>query len=61
MAYVDTNVLVAAYSPKDPLYLAARSFLSKQQPRKVVSALTFEELSAVLARMKPELQEFGEV
>lgn len=56
MAYVDTNVLVAAYAPKDPLHLAAKSFLSKRQPRKVASALTFEELSAVLARMKPELQ-----
>ena len=56
MAYVDTNVLVAGYSPKDPLHPAAKSFLSKQQPRKVVSALTFEELSSVLARIRPELQ-----
>jgi len=56
MAYVDTNVLVAAYSPKDPLHPSAKSFLSKQQPRKVVSALSFAELSAVLSRVRPELQ-----
>src|SRR5207245_9482844 len=52
----DTNILVAAYSPKDPLYHAARSFLSEQQPRKIVSALSFAELTAVLARVRPELQ-----
>src|SRR5437016_6892388 len=56
MAYVDTNVLVAAYSPRDPLYQSARSFLSEQQPRKIVSALSFAELTAVLARVRPELQ-----
>src|SRR5438128_12439772 len=56
MAYVDTNVLVAAYSPRDPLYQSARSFLSEQQPRKIVSALSFAELSAVLSRVRPELQ-----
>ena len=56
MAYVDTNVIVAAYSPRDPLHQAAKSFLSRQQPRKVVSALSFAELSAVLARVRPELQ-----
>jgi len=38
------------------LYHAARSFLSKQQPRKIVSALSFAELSAVLARVRPEIQ-----
>jgi len=56
MAYVDTNVLVAAYSPRDPLYQSARSFLSEKQPRKIVSALSFAELTAVLARVRPELQ-----
>jgi predicted nucleic acid-binding protein len=38
------------------MHSAAKSFLSRQQPRKVVSALTFEELSAVLARIRPGLQ-----
>jgi predicted nucleic acid-binding protein len=56
MAYVDTNVLVAAYSPKDPVYNDARSFLSERQPKKIVSALSFAELTAVLARIRPELQ-----
>jgi predicted nucleic acid-binding protein len=38
------------------LHPAARSFLSERQPRKVVSALSFAELTAVLSRIRPELQ-----
>ncbi|MBO0888238.1 PIN domain-containing protein [Candidatus Bathyarchaeota archaeon] len=55
MAYVDTSVLIAAYQPKDQLHQVSKTFLSKRQT-KIVSALTFVELSSVLARIKPELE-----
>jgi len=54
MAYVDTNVLVAAYSPTDPMPRDSKTWLSRTST-KVVSVLTFLELSAVLARMDQAL------
>lgn len=56
MAYVDTNVLVAAYAPRDPLHKASKAFLDKSETTRIISPLTFEELSSVLARTEEELE-----
>ncbi len=56
MAYVDTSVLVAAYTPNDPMYKPSRAFLQKSRPLRIISALTFEELSSVLARVEKSIQ-----
>jgi len=55
LAYVDTGVLIAAYAPKDPLRSAARKFLGKNRASRIVSSLTFEELSSVLSRVGENL------
>jgi len=55
LSYVDTNVLLAAYAPNDPLYREARHFLDKDKHPRIGSPLTFVELTAVLARAKPSL------
>ncbi|OLD03933.1 MAG: hypothetical protein AUJ07_05160 [Crenarchaeota archaeon 13_1_40CM_3_53_5] len=56
MAYVDTGVLIAAYAPKDPLRSAARNFLGKSRASRIISSLTFEELSSVLSRIEENLE-----
>jgi len=56
LAYVDTGVLIAAYAPKDPLRSAARKFLGKNRASRIVSSLTFEELSSVLSRVGENLE-----
>ena len=48
-------MLLAAYAPNDPMHDEAKNFLDKGKHLKVVSPLTFVELSAVLARTKPGL------
>ncbi|HZY93742.1 MAG TPA: PIN domain-containing protein [Candidatus Bathyarchaeia archaeon] len=52
---MDTNVLLAAYAPKDPMNREARNFLDKNRALKVASPLTFVELSAILGRANPSL------
>ena len=56
MAYVDTNVLVAAYAPRDPLHRASRAFLDANTTPRIISPLTFEELSSVIARTEEGLE-----
>jgi predicted nucleic acid-binding protein len=56
LAYVDTSVLVAAYTPEDQLHDASRSFLKKARTSKIISPLSFEELSAVLSRTEQNLE-----
>lgn len=56
MAYVDTSVLVATLAPSDPLHVHSKTFLANTKPPKVISPLTFEELSSVLARRETELE-----
>jgi len=56
LAYVDTSVLVAAYAPSDPIHKQSRTFLANSKPTKVISPLTFEELSSVIARTEEEMQ-----
>ncbi len=56
MAYVDTSVLVAAYTPNDPMYKASRAFLQKNRPLRIISALTFEETNSVLSRVEKSIQ-----
>ena len=55
MAYVDTSVLIAAYAPRDPLRSAARNFLGKSRTPRIISSLTFAELSSVLSRVEENL------
>lgn len=56
MAYVDTSVLVAAYAPSDPIHEQSENFLASTKPPKVISPLTFIELSSVLARREEDLE-----
>ncbi len=56
MAYVDTNVLVAAYAPNDPLHKPSKAFLETSKAPRIISPLTFEELSSVLARTEEDLE-----
>ncbi len=56
MAYVDTSVLVAAYTPHDPMYKPSRVFLQKSRTLRIISVLTFEELSSVLSRVEKSIQ-----
>lgn len=45
MVYVDTNILVAAYAPNDPLHKLSTAFLESSKALRIISPLTFEELS----------------
>ncbi len=56
MAYVDTSVLVARLAPSDPIHAHSKNFLANARAPKVISPLTFEELSSVLARRERELE-----
>ena len=56
MAYVDTGVLIAAYAPKDPIRVAAKAFLRKSHAPRIISPLTFAELSSVLSRVEESLE-----
>jgi len=56
LAYVDTDVLIAAYAPKDPLRSAAKAFLAKSRAPRIISPLTFAELSSVLSRVEESLE-----
>lgn len=50
MAYVDTDVIVAGYAPDDKMYEPAKQFLKTDGLTRIVSPLTFLELTAVLSR-----------
>ncbi|TMI67588.1 type II toxin-antitoxin system VapC family toxin [Candidatus Bathyarchaeota archaeon] len=50
MAYVDTNVLIAAYTSKDPMRKPAKAFLASTTTPTFVSPLTFTEIVSVVAR-----------
>ena len=56
MAYIDTNVLIAAYAPKDPMHKPARNFLVSTTTPTFVSPLTFTEIVSVIARNDQALQ-----
>jgi len=56
LAYVDTGVLIAAYASKDPLRSAAKAFLAKSRAPRIISPLTFAELSSVLSRVEESLE-----
>lgn len=52
--YIDTNVIVAKYHPRDPYYASSRSFLDSSTD-KVASPLSIVELMAVTSRQAKEL------
>jgi len=56
MAYVDTNVVIAKYAPRDPLNKDARAFFSYSKTWKVISPISIVELIAVLSRLETELE-----
>ncbi len=56
MAYVDTNVLIAAYAPNDPIHRSAKTFLRSNLAPRVISGLTFTELCSVLSRIEGSLE-----
>ena len=53
--YLDTNVIIAAYKPNDPMYNDSNK-LFKKNHKFVVSPITLVELFAVLSRIKPYLE-----
>jgi len=55
MAYIDTNVIIARYAPKDPLNKDAQAFISSTKTRKLISPISVVELMAVLSRLETEL------
>lgn len=56
MAYVDTNVILAKYFPKDKHHVKAARFLDLTRETKIVSPITLVELAAVLSRLEGRLQ-----
>jgi predicted nucleic acid-binding protein len=56
MAYVDTNVILANYFPKDRLHSRAAAFFELSRKRKIVSPVSTVELFAVVSRLETELQ-----
>ena len=58
--YIDTNVIVAKYHPRDPYYASSRSFLDSSTD-KVVSPLSVVELMAVTSRQAKELHAPDEI
>jgi len=51
-AYLDTNVLVAYFKPKDQYHFDSKIILNQAKIRKVVSFLTLIEFSSVIFRLQ---------
>ncbi len=47
---MDTNVILARFAPKDPLYSAAKSYFSTDRENRIISPVSLLEMNAVLSR-----------
>jgi predicted nucleic acid-binding protein len=56
MSYVDTNVILAKYTPKDKLSNRATAFLEEGRSRKIISPVSVVELAAIISRLETDIQ-----
>ena len=53
--YIDTNLIIARYKPKDPLYSIANRLFKEEKYKFVISPITLTELHSVLSRVKHQI------
>ncbi len=53
--YIDTNIIISCYKPRDPMYKIANE-LFKRDFEFIISPITLVELYSILSRIKPFLK-----